>query len=416
MSEFANFSDPLQSLPWPSQRRISISLVPKGERAIKRGHPWVFAASVKRQSHQGVAGDMAVVYDSRDRFLAVGLYDPEGPIRVRVLASGQPTTIDAAWFRERLSRALELRSGLEQEDTDGYRLVHGENDGFPGLVIDRYAGVYVAKVYSAAWFPWLQMVDEALSQVCSPDNVVLRLARTVQQGETWGLEDGCALHRGEIETPVLFRENGLFFGADPFKGHKTGFFLDQRDNRLKVEGLSKGRDVLNVFSYSGGFSLYAARGGASSVTSIDSSGPALRAAEDNFALNPQFSACRHQTCRGDAFALMGEMAKEGKRFGVVVVDPPAFAKRAVEVPQALKAYTRLARLALKLLAPGGDLVMASCSSRVGADEFFDTVMQAATQQDRPLQVVDKTYHAVDHPITFSDGAYLKCLYARDQLG
>lgn len=405
----------LQDVPRPAGRRVALQLAPRGERAVKSGHPWVFADSVKRQSHEGGAGDMAVVYDGRDRFLAVGLYDPTGPIRVRVLASGEPTAVDTAFFETRLVAALQRRVGLEEQGSNGYRLVHGENDGMSGLVIDRYAEIYVIKIYSAAWLPWLAMVEEALRRVCQPTNVVVRLARTVQQQETWGLKDGSALYPERIETPVLFRENGLHFGADPFRGHKTGFFLDQRDNRRRVEGLSRGRNVLNVFSYSGGFSLYAARGGARSVLSLDSSRPALQAAEANFALNPELSAA-HETLCGDAFAVMGELAQSGRRFGVVVVDPPAFAKRAAEVPRALKAYARLTRLALGLLEKGGDLVMASCSSRVEADAFFEVVQQTAIVAGRPLTAIEKTFNAVDHPVGFAEGAYLKCLYARERGG
>ncbi|MGB4869196.1 MAG: class I SAM-dependent rRNA methyltransferase, partial [Candidatus Promineifilaceae bacterium] len=299
--------------------------------------------------------------------------------------------------------------------TTGYRLVYGENDGFPGLVIDRYAETYVLKLYTTAWLPHLADVLLGLTAVARPQRVVLRLNRTSRPVLTeLGLPDGTILVGPPLAGPVMFRENGLNFAADVVEGQKTGFFLDQRDNRARVEGLASGGDVLNVFAYSGGFSLYAARGGARRVTSLDLSRPALQAAAENFALNEAdtaVAAATHDLIAGDAFAEMARLAENGRQFDLVIIDPPAFAKKQAEAARALGAYARLARLGLAVLRPGGILVMASCSSRVNTEEFFALLHQTAREERRPLREIARTGHALDHPIRFPEAAYLKCLFA-----
>ncbi|MEZ4726782.1 MAG: class I SAM-dependent rRNA methyltransferase [Caldilineaceae bacterium] len=301
-------------------------------------------------------------------------------------------------------------------DTTGYRLVHGENDGLPGLVIDRYDQTLVIKLYTAAWLPHLADLLSALTTVQPAARWVLRMSRTLQKmpEHGYGLADGLVLAGPPLTGPVIFLENGLRFEADPIHGQKTGFFLDQRENRARVEGLAAGKRVLNVFAYNGGFSLYAARGGARQVTSLDISRPALAAAERNFALNQQMSsvaAADHQLLVGDAFQLLAQMGAAGQRFDLVIIDPPSFAKQQSETERALAAYAQLTRLGLGVLQTGGTMVLASCSSRVSAETFFATVTQAAAQLKRPLQVFDQMTHALDHPIGFPEGAYLKCLYA-----
>jgi 23S rRNA (cytosine1962-C5)-methyltransferase len=213
--------------------------------------------------------------------------------------------------------------------------------------------------------------------------------------------------------PIHFTENGLAFAADVVQGQKTGFFLDQRDNRARVRGLAAGKRVLNVFAYTGGFSVYAAAGGAREVVSLDVSAPALAHAARNFALNqalPAVAACQHSTWAADAFEALAGLAAQPP-FDLVVVDPPALAKQAAETQPALRAYERLTRLSLAALAPGGTLVIASCSSRVSAVAFFAAVQRAARAAGRPLVEFDRTGHAIDHPVRFPEGAYLKCVYA-----
>jgi 23S rRNA (cytosine1962-C5)-methyltransferase len=406
----------LRALPMPGRTRIAMHLHPRAERAVRRGHPWVFAHAVRQQRREGRAGDLAVLFDRDDRFLAVGLYDPASPIRVRVLQRGTPAVIDRAWLGERLHTAHARREPLLSERTTGYRVVHGENDALPGLVVDRYGDALVVKLYTAAWVPYLRDLVEVLLEMLAPARIVLRLSRAARAAPEalHGLEEGMLLHGPPLEGPVHFEENGLTFEADLVKGQKTGFFLDQRDNRARVERLAAGRRVLNVFAYTGGFSLYAARGGARAVTSLDLSGPALAAAERNFAHNQgdaALVAARHDVLHGDAFELLAELGRGGERYDMVILDPPAFAKAEAEIDGALRSYERLVRLGVGVLAPGGVLVAASCSSRIDADTFAQTVTDAARAARRPLILLEQTGHALDHPIGFAEGAYLKCIFA-----
>lgn len=408
----------LDQLPEPAPKRIALHVTPAGERALRAQHPWLFADSITRQSHDGAPGDLAVAFDSRRRFLAIGLYDPESPIRLRVLRHASPALIDEVWFHERLARAVQHRTPLiADKSTTAYRLVHGENDGLPGLVVDRYAGTLVLKLYTAAWLPHLRYVLPALGKLAAPKRVVLRLSRHLRQQpqHLHGLRGGDVLVGPPLDGPVDFLENGLRFTADVVAGQKTGFFLDQRDNRARVEALVAGATVLNVFAYTGGFSLYAARGGATRVTSLDLSEPALAAAVDHFALNaeiPAVAATAHELLAGDAFDLLGQLAAAERRYDVVILDPPSFASSQATVPRALSAYARLTSLGLGVLRPGGTLVAASCSSRVPANDFFATVHEAAQAAGRPLRELQRTFHPLDHPITFAEGAYLKCLFAQ----
>ncbi len=406
----------LTYLPAVAERRIAVHVTAAGERALRSGHPWLFAESIRKQSHNGQPGDLAVIFDKRRNFLAIGLYDPESPIRVRILQHRQPATIDVDWFARRLQTAVQHREPLNTSPTNAYRLVHGENDSLPGLIVDRYADSLVLKLYTAAWLPHLADVVTGLQSAQSHERIVLRLSRNAAAAFAhYDLHDGQVLFGPEVTGPVNFVENGLRFAADVVAGHKTGFFFDQRDNRALVRDLAQGRRVLDIFAYTGGFSVYAAAGGAQSVTSLDVSAPAIAATAANFELNrdqPALASCQHHTIVDDAFAGMEHLSISGTTFDLLIVDPPSFAKSAAEVDRALAAYRRLVRLALPLLEPGGTLMIASCSSRVTDNEFFSTVLQAALATGRPLIEIERTGHALDHPIGFLEGAYLKCLFAR----
>jgi 23S rRNA (cytosine1962-C5)-methyltransferase len=399
---------------------MAVRAVPGAERALREGHPWLYADSIREQSREGAPGDLAVVFDRKGRFLAVGLYDPHSSIRVRVLQHGEPAPIGRAWFAARVAAAAARRAPLRDRPpaarTTGYRLVHGENDGLPGLVVDRYAETLVMKLYTAAWVPHLQDVVAALADVVPARRLVLRLGRAMRDRPEYlhGLEDGAVLSGPPLDGPVLFWENGLRFEADPIRGQKTGFYLDQRENRARVEGLAGGRDVLNVFAYTGGFSVYAARGGARCVVDVDASAPALAAAERNLDHNrqvPTVAAVGHETVVDDAFEALARMGAAGRRFGMVVIDPPAFARSRAQVDGALSAYERLTQLGLGVLSPGGILVQASCSRPIGAETFFDAIDGAARRGGRPLRELRRTGHPLDHPVAFREGAYLKCVFA-----
>ncbi|MEM7336254.1 MAG: class I SAM-dependent rRNA methyltransferase [Chloroflexota bacterium] len=401
----------LNQLPSPAERAIAVRIVPAAERAIRQGHPWLFEESIGSVSFEGKAGDTAVIFDRKKRFLAVGLYDPDSPVKVRILHAGSPAKINADWFKNKLDEAQAIRQPLLKKGTTGYRLIHGENDGFGGLVVDRYAETAVLKLYSLAWLPHLHTLVDLLPDVVPFERIVLRLSRNIQaQAGQLGLRDGMVVWGTAVNAPVQFLENNLIFEADVQHGQKTGFFLDQRENRERVEKLAKGRSVLNVFAYTGGFSLYALRGDATEVVSLDLSQPAINAAHRNVTLNP-LPVERHSAIVADAFAGMTKLSEDRKRFDMVIIDPPSFAKKKSEVDRAMSAYRKLVRLGVKLVNRDGFFVMASCSSRIQAQPFFEIVHNAAWGAKRPLTEIERTQHALDHPITFKEAAYLKCLFA-----
>jgi 23S rRNA (cytosine1962-C5)-methyltransferase len=398
--------------------RLRLRITAAAETAVRSGHPWVFSDSILESNHAGQTGELAVIYDRKDRFLAVGLFDPDSPIRVRILHAGKPQTIDRAWWQARLEQSLARRRDLFDAQTTGYRLIHGESDGWPGLVLDRYDTTLVLKLYTAAWLPRLDETLVLLKENAPGERVVLRLSRNIQSVAEKQFQqcDGKVIfsQRAEPEfgAPIIFQESGLRFEADVLRGQKTGFFLDQRENRREVETLAQGRRVLNAFSFSGGFSVYAARGGATAVTDLDISAHALAAAQRNFALNQNFpgvAACRHDTAQGDAFEWL---AANAAKFDLVVLDPPSLAKRAVEREGALRAYERLATLGLERLAREGILVAGSCSAHVPAEEFFETVRRAAAKSGRKFAELKTLRHPPDHPANFKEAEYLKVIYLK----
>ena len=390
--------------------RLRLRVTPSAEAAVRDGHPWLFAGGIRTENRPGRSGDLAVLYDRRDKFLGIGLYDPDSPIRVRVLYVGPPRPLDAEWWRGHLAATLERRCGLFDAETTGYRLCNGESDGWPGLILDRYDTTLVLKLYTAAWFPRLSELVALIGEQVPNERIVLRLSRNLQSGED---AVGSVLSGTELEGPVIFREHGLRFEADVLQGQKTGFFLDQRENRAYVESLASGREVLNAFSFSGGFSLHAARGGAASVTDLDISRHALESAARNFALNqedPGVRTCRHEGLQADVFDWLRDAPP--RQFDLVVLDPPSLARREAQRAEALKAYGRLARLGIERLRRGGILVAASCSAHVPAPEFFTVVRRAARNAGRLFRELRTTSHPPDHPATFPEAHYLKCIYLR----
>jgi 23S rRNA (cytosine1962-C5)-methyltransferase len=400
----------------PVATRLRLRITAAAESAVRSGHPWVFCDSVLDLNRVGQTGELAVIYDRMDRFLAVGLFDPDSPIRMRVLHAGKPQTIDRAWWQARLEQTLARRRDLFDMQTTGYRLIHGEGDGWPGLVLDRYDTTLVLKLYTAAWLPHLADTVALLKENVPAECLVLRLSRNIQSFAEGRFQrcDGEIIfsQRAESEfgAPVVFLESGLRFEADVLRGQKTGFFLDQRENRREVETLAQGRRVLNAFSFSGGFSVYAARGRAGAVTDLDISAHALAAAQRNFALNQNFpgvAACHHEIVQGDAFEWLADSAA---KFDLVVLDPPSLARRATEREGALHAYERLATLGIARLAPDGILVAGSCSARVPAEKFFEVVRRAAAKSGRKFAELKTLRHPPDHPATFKEGEYLKVIY------
>ncbi len=402
--------------------RLRMRVSSTAESIVRGGHPWVYSDSIRDQNREGTAGELAIIYDRNDRFLAVGLYDPDSPIRVRVLHSGKPATLDETWWRTRLQTALALRTPeLIGPNTNGYRCINGEGDGWPGLVLDRYADRCVLKVYSASWLPHLPLVSKLIHEALRPAQLVFRMSRNMEaDAARMGVADATVLdEHGVASAPlassdsdrVVFEESGIRFEADVFRGQKTGFFLDQRENRRRVGQLSPGRDVLNAFSFSGGFSLYAATAGARSVLDLDLSAHALESGERNFALNHSnaaVAACQYDQVQGDAFGWLADSPP--REFDVVVVDPPSLAKREVERERAIEAYGRLASSAIRRVRPGGVLVSASCSAHVSEEEFFTAVRTAARTSRRPFTEIATAGPAGDHPPRIPELRYLKAIY------
>src|SRR5262245_37170480 len=311
--------------------RLRLRVSAAAETKLRAGHPWIFADSIREQNRDGRAGELAVIYDRKDEFLAIGLFDPDSPIRLRVLHAGKPQTIDAAWWSSRLAQAVDRRRDRFDEKTSGYRLINGESDGWPGLVLDRYDTTLVLKLYTGAWLMRLEEITELIRARLNPSNLVLRLSRNLGSRSPIRRDGELLLAESagpEAGAPVVFVETGLRFQADVQRGQKTGFFLDQRENRRKVESLAHGRRVLNAFSFSGGFSLYAARGGALSTTDLDLSSHALESAKENFELNADdksVARCRHELVQADAFEWL--KGNPRRSFDLIVLDPPSFAKK-----------------------------------------------------------------------------------------
>jgi 23S rRNA (cytosine1962-C5)-methyltransferase len=396
-----------------SKPRLRLRITAAAETQLRGGHPWVYGDSVRELNRDGQAGELAVIYDRQDKFLAVGLFDPASPIRVRVLHAGKPQTIDHAWWTARFAEALERRRGLFDAQTTGHRLINGESDGWPGLVLDRYDTTLVLKLYTGAWLPWLGEVVGLIQSGLNPERLVLRLSRNIQKtaGIRFKRSDGEILHGPPLPAPVIFWETGLRFEAEVLQGQKTGFFLDQRENRRTIESQANGRSVLNAFSFSGGFSLYAARGGAGSVTDLDISAHALASAKRNFDLNranARVARCRHELVQADVFEWF--KANADRRFELIILDPPSFAKREAERAGAIHAYEKLAMLGINQLVRGGILLACSCSAHVTAEEFFGAVLRSAAKAGRKFEELKRTQHAPDHPARFKEAEYLKAIY------
>jgi len=392
-------------------KRLAVKLTAVGERNVRNGHPWIFTDSILKLNKGGKSGDLTIVFSkNKNEVIGIGLLDPDSPIRIKMLTNIGGVTIDTSFFEEKINKAFALRAELLETVTNSYRLLFGENDGFPGFIADVYDNALVVKLYSAIWFPYLKAILEKLIETTSCETVVLRLSRKLQGNGFHNFYDGQILFGKLSDEVVQFTEHGVKFSANVIKGHKTGYFLDHRHNRKNVGALSKNKKVLDVFAYAGGFSIHALANGAKEVTSLDISEQALQVAKENAQLN-SFSGV-HKTISGDAFAELKKLCDTNSKFDVVVIDPPSFAKRKTEISIALKKYEQLAKLGEKITFKNGTLVLASCSSRISLEEFFDINNKALQTSGRNFECFKKTFHDIDHPITFPEGAYLKCGYYR----
>jgi len=402
------FSSKIKSNYQP--KRLAIKLNTKGEQFVNQGHPWVFSNNITKITNDAKTGDLAIIFsNNKNRVMGLGLYDANSPIRIKMLHSGiEKAEINADFFSKKIKDAYNKRQSLLKTNTNSYRLLFGENDGFPGLIADVYTSVLVIKIYSEIWLPYLESIIPSLQKTSNTETVIIRLSRGLQQSKNHQLEDGEIVY-GVLENEVVpFLEHGVNFTANVIKGHKTGYFLDHRANRKQVGEWSRGKTVLDVFSYAGGFSVHALANSAKEVTSLDISKQALEIAIENGKLN-DYSG-KHKTIAGDAFEELKRLIKNKITFDVVVIDPPSFAKQATEIELAKKKYAQLADLGEQLTAKNGLLVLASCSSRVLAQTFFDINSQVLSSKGRAYKLKLKTQHDVDHPIGFPEGAYLKSGY------
>ncbi len=386
----------------------SIRLIAGKERSLLRRHPWIFAGSINRGKAD--SGETVRVEAADGQFLAWGAYSPSSQIRVRAWSFDEQERIDAAFFQRRVATAVALRARLAPA-SDGMRLIHGEADGLPGLIVDRYGEVLCAQFLSAGAERWRDTLADALMGATGAQRLYERSDASVRTLE--GLEPRTGWLRGNGATEVTLQEHDWRLTLDVAEGHKTGFYLDQRDNRAHLArwvrqlGLQR---VLNCYSYTGGFSVAALAGGAQAVTSVDSSAPALTRATAHVALNG-FDAARHTTQDADVNAFLRERLKAGDRYDAIVLDPPKFAPTAAHAERAARAYKDINRLALMLLEPGGLLMSFSCSGGVSAELFHKIVAGAAADAGVNGAIIARLEGAPDHPTTmaFPEGEYLKGL-------
>ena len=378
------------------------------ERSLLRHHPWVFQGSIERGKAD--AGETVRVESAEGKFLCWGAFSPSSMIRVRAWTFDEAERVDHAFFKRRIARALALRARLPIQ-SDGVRLVHGEADGLPGLIVDRYGDVMSAQFLSAGMERWRDALADILLTATGCTRLYERSDSGVRALE--GLEPRAGWLRGEGATDLVIREHSWRLSLDVAEGHKTGFYLDQRDNRalfaqwVRHFGLQR---VLNCYCYTGGFSVAALAGGAQQVVSVDSSAPALEKARANVALNG-FDTARHEALDADVNAFLRQQLQTGASFDAIVLDPPKFAPTASHAERAARAYKDINRLALKLLAPGGLLLTFSCSGGVGAELFHKIVAGAAADAGVDGAILQRLEGAPDHPTTlvFPEGEYLKGL-------
>ncbi|MHB1292249.1 MAG: class I SAM-dependent rRNA methyltransferase [Sulfuricella sp.] len=388
----------------------SLILNPGREKSLQHRHPWIFTGAVERIKGEPQSGETVAVRDIHGAFLALAAYSPKSQILGRVWTYRENETVDEAFLRARLARAIGLRQELAKT-TDGMRLVHGESDGLPGLVVDRYGDTLVMQVLSAGMERWRGTLADLLVELSGCANLYERSDAEVRDLE--GLPARSGILRGVLPVPLVIREHGLKFYVDVENGQKTGFYLDQRDNRRRVGELAKDKDVLNCFCYSGGFSLSALQGGARSVLSVDSSAEALALARENVKLN-NLAADRAEWLEADVFKSLRLMRDQGKSFDLIVLDPPKFAPTAHHAANAARAYKDINLWALKLLRPGGLLATFSCSGGVTADLFQKILAGSALDAGVTAQIVGRFAADADHPavLNFPEGEYLKGLLLR----
>lgn len=384
------------SLPWVRLRSGS-------------GHPLLYQRMIAEADPKARAGDIVAVFDKNDAFFGQGFYHNHSQLALRILTHGEEP-VDEDFFRERLRRAIEWRERLitPELQTDAYRLVHAEGDGLSGLIAERYADVAAIEVFSAGVFRRIEMFKALLGELTGLHRFVVRADEHIQRIEQFNIPPDSGT---DSPRTVTVRESGLRFRVDLQAGHKTGFFCDQRDNRRRLAGLCRGAEMLDVCCYSGGFSIYAMKlGGAASVTGVDLDEEAVEMARKNANLNDAKISFVH----ADGFGYLRQMQTNGRRFDVVVLDPPKFVPRRDDLEEGNRKYLDLNTLGMSVVKPGGVLLTCSCSGLVSRDDFLGLVKAAANRLRRPVQIVDQTGAGPDHPVMANclESGYLKAIWAR----
>ncbi len=385
---------------------MRITLKKNEDRRIKAGHPWVFSNEIARIEEAGEPGAAAELYDAGGGFIGTGYHNHHSLIACRLVAR-QPVDIDmVTFFEERIAVALAHRR-VCYPTLDSVRLVYGESDYLPGLVVDKYADYLSVQFLTAGMERRRELILEALRRLLAPKGIIGRNDVAVRSME--GLEEGVELLYGEIPAAVSMQENGLNLEVDLWHGQKTGGFLDQKENHLLLRDISKGKRVLDCFCYSGSWAAHAGFFGAAEVLGLDISERAVALAQRNAALNGLTGRVGFEAC--DAFDRLRSLKLEGQQFGVVVLDPPAFVKNRKQLAEAIKGYLTINRRALELLEPGGYLITCSCSYHMGREPFREMLASAARQAKREVRLVTARSQAADHPVllSFPESEYLKCV-------
>ncbi len=388
----------------------SLHLKAGRDKSVKRRHPWIFSGALERVDGEPANGETVLVKSAEGQPVALAAFSPQSQIRARVWSFDCSVLIEKNFFQEKIRQSVALRAALPaSRHSNAMRLVHGESDGLPGLVVDRYDDVLVAQILSAGAEFWREAILDSLVEMSGCESVFERSDADVRKLE--GLEPRVGFARGNREAkrcPIV--EHGLNFRVDVEAGQKTGFFLDQRENRQRVRMLSAGREVLDAFCYTGGFSIAALAGGAKSVTALESSSNALDVAKENLAANP-LDASKVEFLHADVFKQLRVLRDRAVTYGLIILDPPKFAPTAALAKNAARAYKDINLLALKLLAPGGLLATFSCSGGVSAELFQSIVAGAASDAEVDAKIIERFGAAADHPVAlnFPEGDYLKGL-------
>ncbi len=391
---------------------IKLILKDGREKSLLRRHPWIFSGAIGRVEGAPADGDTVQIHSAQGAFLAHAAYNSQSQITARVWSWREADNIDAGFFRTKITQALAARKALNiAQHSNGMRLIHAESDGLPGLIVDQYGDVLVMQIGSAGAECWRDTCADILQELCNPVCIYERSDSDSRALE--GLPQRNGVLRGSLPESLTIAEHGLRFAVDVAHGQKTGFYLDQRDNRALTGTLAQDKDVLNCFCYTGGFSLYALRGGAKTVLSIDSSEEALQLAQRNVELN-KLDASRAEWQCADVFTALRKLRDQNRKFDLIILDPPKFAPTAAFAEKAARGYKDIALLGFKLLRPGGMLATYSCSGGISDDLFQKIIAGAALDAGVDAQIVYKLHAAADHPVllSFPEGAYLKGLVLR----